>query len=381
MAMNPFHQLSQCFLKERTELPDTLLSDTFVDAAIRRGLGPILFWLAKDRLSDKETLAIHDRLLSADLSARVISSTAQKAVAEIATVAAEIGHSIVLLKGASTSLTTYPSPHLRTMGDIDLLCTQEALPEIDSILRSRGYCQRSTNPPEFYASHHHATPLFHPQRGIWIELHTALVRPSASVAHIPALSPASIFANLVTSQINGITVNHLRPELALIHTCVHMVDDVNWDRSIFALLDMALILRRFRAALNWPLIEEWLQNTPAFYQLDIVLSYLYRWELIDLPFLLTESRQSDTGLSDSILRRLLYGVIDQHVVGDDPFTLLKTGTNVQILWQTLFGHGSPSRKLATLPWNLLFPPDHPRRYSIGLLAHRARSALGYSKNR
>jgi len=379
--MTPIHHLLQCFVQGTCKVPDALLADAVVDSAIRRGLGPILLGVVKDRLAEAGNTTLHEKLLAADLSARAISGAISDTVVEIAAITEKMGQSVVLLKGASTTLTVYPSAHFRPMGDIDLLISQEALPEVESMLRKYGYQQTSTTPAEFYVSHHHAMPFFHPQRGLWIELHTALVRPVSPTARIAVFSPESIAANLVTSRLGDTTLQHLRPELVLVHTCVHLVEDTKWDRAIFALVDIALLLRRYRDVLDWSLIAHWLQNTSAFSQLDILLSYLCERGLSDAPPPLPGSRYSDRTMAEALMRRLLFRIIDQHVVRGEPFTQLRTEANVQLLWQTLFGEGTPRWKLSILPWNLLFPPTRSNRFSPSLFIARIRSALGYGNRR
>ena len=106
----------------------------------------------------------------------------------------EVGVLPVLLKGISTSSEVYSRPHLRPMTDVDVLLPAGAYRAAEARLLEAGYVHTGQ------ASPHHGVPLRHPRGGMWVELHTDLLPPSArlvgeafSLDHVQAELRASTF--------------------------------------------------------------------------------------------------------------------------------------------------------------------------------------------
>ncbi len=93
------------------------------------------------------------------------------------------GIPVIVLKGAALARESYDDPGARPMVDIDLLLRPDDLLRAESLVRSMGYVDAL--PPAAARRErralHHLPPLRHPRFGDTVELHHALVPPSASL--------------------------------------------------------------------------------------------------------------------------------------------------------------------------------------------------------
>ena len=103
---------------------DRLSLDAFNEAQIRwtieTGLGPLLYHVTKGNTATASS-PFKPLLLSADLTARVLSQELLDAMSEIIDACNVHTTRMTLLKGISICEQYYPESHLRVMGDIDLL--------------------------------------------------------------------------------------------------------------------------------------------------------------------------------------------------------------------------------------------------------------------
>src|SRR5215831_6299944 len=106
--------------EDRTDL---ILSDfrpAQVRWAVDSGLGPLLRHVTSRDPRARKT-PLWPLIESADLTARVMTSERLDAVDEMIRVCAGRKMPLTLLKGISICEQFYPEPHLRPMGDIDVL--------------------------------------------------------------------------------------------------------------------------------------------------------------------------------------------------------------------------------------------------------------------
>jgi putative nucleotidyltransferase-like protein len=88
---------------------------------------------------------------------------------EVSEHAARVGSICVLLKGAAMlALGNEEMLGVWTMRDVDVLVPHEAQESVAEALRGCGYQTGSPDP----STSHYATPLIHPEKKIWVELHT-----------------------------------------------------------------------------------------------------------------------------------------------------------------------------------------------------------------
>jgi hypothetical protein len=183
--------------------------------AVHTGLGPLICHSNRNHLSGIADAASQDLLRSADMVAQLTMSDALDALEEILTASADIARDINLLKGISTCQYLYPEPHLRTMGDIDLLVPARSQQRLETLLLDLGYRQQSSRPAEFYDTQHHSMPFFRPVKQLWVEVHTALFS-NANVAFDPVFSHSHLESQTVPIVLHGYRTNRLSLEQEMI---------------------------------------------------------------------------------------------------------------------------------------------------------------------
>lgn len=331
--------------------------------SVQAGLGPLLRDLAQTRSVDDAEL-----LTAADLTARVISDQMLKALSEILRAAPYTADRIVLLKGIAACQRHYPEPHQRLMGDIDVLVPQELQPRLEATLRTLGYVQRSEFTSEFYATHHHSMPFFHPSTGVWVEVHTALFPALNPLAQDRCFQADVIWANTQSFTMGDCRMQVLSDELHLIYTCAHWGGVLNVERGLMPMLDVIFLLRT--TPLDWDWIRHAVAHGAVASHLGLMLGYLYSRDVTALD---TAGQQlMDDGLAKlgKINAELLYRIIDRYIVGRQDFGRFATHYNSLIAWDALLRPLPPLRNLAELPLLLLFPPGRSDRFSLALILRR-----------
>jgi hypothetical protein len=318
--------------------------------AVTTGLGP---WLHRCTAQDPSasTSPLWPLVRGADLTARIITAELMGVMEEIIDVAERHVPRLTLLKGISLCEQYYPEPHLRTMGDIDILVDDEALPILRARLIELGYRPRSHYPPEFYEAHHHTTPLFHARRGVWVEIHRALFPPSSRVGADEVFGREQLRSELQPSVFRGRPVNRLGDELQLVYLASHWAFGFRRQRGMVGILDVIRILDQ--ASLRWERILPWLEGSFASTYVYLLLTYLARRGLTDIePTVLEGLRRGQRSFGRANLAAL-HAVIDRHVLQGRPFDRVVSERTFGILWQALLSPGRPSRNMLRLGWNLL----------------------------
>jgi hypothetical protein len=341
--------LLQAARRDRADLTLAAFPPETVHWAVTSGLGA---WLRRCTANDPHlaTSPLWPLVQSADLTARLLVAEQLEATEEIVAAAARAVAPLTLLKGISLCEPLYPEPHLRTMGDIDILADEEALPALQALLVELGYRPRSDYPAEFYATHHHIVPMFHPQRRVWVEIHRALLPRNSPAGSDPVFSPARIAAELQPSLFRGHRVNRLSPELQLVYLASHWAFGFKQERAVLGMLD---VVRLLDGAPRWTRILPWLDGAFAATYVYLLLSYLAHRGLADLESnILPELRRRQRSLARANLATL-HAVIDRHVVEGRPFDRIVSERTFGIVWEELLSPGKSSGNLLRLGWSLL----------------------------
>jgi hypothetical protein len=358
----------------RTTLDLDRLDPGELQHALKAGLGPLLHRATRDGGHGTGS-SLAETVMAADLTARLLTATKLDALEQILRSAGPLAGTFVVLKGMAACLRDYPEPHLRTMGDIDLLVPPETLPVVESLLLDLGYHQESDDPPEYYETHHHSMPFCHWQTGVWVEVHTGLFPPEAPIATNDVFSPVSIAKDRAPFEFRGLVTSVLDDELHLIYTCAHWAQTVNTERGLLPLLDVVYLLRQRGARIDWARVCARLERSAAAPRVWLMLAWLDRHGLIELPpGILARLDRLSRGL-DGFSGRILQRIVSRYIVGGAPFGRLATESSVTKVWDTLLAPRAAAHNLLLLPYHFLFPPRHPERYSPGLLLRRLKSIL------
>jgi hypothetical protein len=365
----------------RNDLDPALVDPASVRWAVHAGLGPLICHISRNHLSRIADAASQDLLRSTDMVAQLTMSDALDALEEMLAASADIAREIILLKGISTCQYLYPIPHLRTMGDIDLLLPVHRQQRIETLLFDLGYRQQSNRSAGYYETHHHSMPFFHPARQIWVEVHTALFS-NANAASDPVFSPSHVWSQTVPITFRGNETNRLNPEQEMIYIATHWA----LERKCFAggalpFVDLAFLIRQHGHALDWENVCGRLRGSRAATYLYLMLRFLERHEVVSIPA--SVMRQLSVVLQYSLGRNetILHGMIERYSMRGTPFGKVTTEANLGIIWDTLLTPQAAWKNVLGVPGNILFPPGQPRRFNLAFQFARLAGALGFRKPR
>lgn len=341
---------------------------------IQGGYAPLLYDVAlrTHGLCPSATLK---RLLVYTLAAKAVEKRRRRAVAEIIDACSHSVNRLTLLKGISICNEFYPEPHWRAMGDVDLLVAAPDLSRAESILKQLGYVQTSCRPTEFYRNHHHSMPFQHPSHGVRVELHTALFPPSEWLAQSSAFQLSNVLAESRLSDFNGRAVYRLSPELQVVYVACHAIAEKVAFRSLFPFLDIIFLLQRAGPELSWDKISSWLSDRTVSAYVCVVLTYLVRHRVVELPPAAQATLQAAEKRFGRLALKILHGDIDRYALGGRSMEGLLGRDNRFMIWNTLLRPCPPWWNLLSVPWNLAFPPMHAERFRIGYQRQRLRSVL------
>jgi hypothetical protein len=340
------------------------------------GLAPLLYRASQQGI-DQVRATRRDMLLSADLTAIARQGNLIDATREIVEACEARGVRVTLLKGISISDQYYPDAHLRPMGDIDMLVSAPAHTTVEATILQLGYRRQ----PDYQHREgaHHGAPLYHPARRVWVEIHSALFPEDASLRSGRVFSPAHVAARSVSSTFHGSAVNRLADELQLVYIASSWVRDLSHHgiRASFVppLFDAVYLVNATDDTLDWDELLSWLDNPMAVASLHVMLSYLSRHGLCQVePSILSRLASSQEVIGPSVLR-IIHSMLDTYLLGGRPFSRFIREWHASIVLSTLLAPGSSSRKLASVPWNILFPPSVAARYSVRYQLGRIARAL------
>jgi hypothetical protein len=325
-----------------------------VDDVIDAGFGPALAHVMRDARHSADAAG---RVQAADLTARVI--TADMLDLLDATVAAgeAVGCSPVILKGCATALQYYPEPHLRTVGDVDLLVPPRQYPTFAHEVRALGFTQRMQNPAGGvdYDRHHHSKPFWHPHRRVWIEVHTRLFPRWSPLAAESRFAPDAISSQLSSTRVRQHTGQVMRPELQLVYTSARWAETLNRQRGGFAILDAALLVQHGSETLDWDRICRLVDGSWGATGLALLLGYLQRHDLAHIPSAVLRWLKGK-GHAERVRTRVLHNITTAYVFERRQPGRLLTARALRTAWSTLVRPRPAWANLVAVPFVVAFPP-------------------------
>jgi hypothetical protein len=176
-------------------------------------------------------------------------------IARILDAAGEKGLGVLLLKGAWLARWVYGDPALRPFNDIDLLCREEDVPQLVSVLQMLGYQQwlgfdRSRVHARMFNLFHHLLPFDRPG-GARVELHTRLIPDQ--LGH--AAPTKAVWRRAVGLTWEGRRGYVLSPEDQVFHLSSHLAKHLEiGELTLVWFCDIHEIIRAFSSCLDWGLI-------------------------------------------------------------------------------------------------------------------------------
>lgn len=366
----------QCVASGENTLDPSFLDPLTIQWALRTGLAPLICHLSENRVWQSQDLSLQNSLRGAEMVARVSMGEALDTLEEIFSRAGTMTHEIVLLKGISICERLYPQPHLRPLGDIDLWIPKKCEATLDSLLLQLGFRQRSSRPAEFYRTHHHGMPYFHPTRHVWVEVHTALFS-NCEVAGDPVFSSSHIESQLVPTDFRSYRTNRLSDEFEMIYLASHWaIERKCFVGGAIPFVDLLYLFRKRGGELNWERVLATLRGSVVGSHLSLMLGYLNKHQLIHLPVGILERLAVVPKFPLGWSKTILYGLIDRYSMRGTAFGRITTETNLGIAWETLLAARPAWKNILRLPLDIVMPPSEPRRFNLAFQFSRVRRVLG-----
>jgi hypothetical protein len=346
--------LLQAFSRNRLDLKLSSFSESQIRWGIATGLGSLLLHATKTDV-EAPVSPIWPLLKGADLAAQVLAMEHLDGMIEIIDACEGRMAPLTLLKGISISREYYPEPHLRAMRDLDVLVERSDFATINSLLTKLGYRQRYKHLNRFYERHHHDMPWFHPQRGIWIEVHRGFFPPDSKLGKLPVFSARNIKAELKPSYFNGRQVTRLSAELQIMYTASHWAQELHCEGGVFGFLDIICLLNGAGQALKWQKIFDCVHGSVEATHLYLLLSYLQQNEIIDLDAaILTELFKAQRSFGQCNLKIAHFLIGRCLLEGKIPKGRIAS-RNLDILWKSLLLDRGALRNLLSIPRNIFLP--------------------------
>lgn len=296
-----------------------------------------------------------------ELTTKFWFQTQYQATLELVTELNKINITPTFLKGMSISTEFYPKPYYRNMRDIDILVEQHELKQVEQLMQTLGYEQKSHLPNTFYETHHHTKPWQHKMNDIWFEIHTRLVPESSPYYSTKVFSLTTINNNKHRNNIEGKEIYRLSPELQIIYIATHWAEEFKQTGGLFAFIDIALIINNTQ--LDWEKLIHWANEPYVANYFYITLSYLTRNNLVKDTSVKQRLKRINHSLG--FIDILLFNkLIDNYLLIGKPFGRILTINNISILWKLLLGTTPTYKKLILIPVYIVFPPQSNKKFEL-----------------
>ena len=338
---------------DRTDLSLGGFDDSQIAWIVQSGLGPACFHAAKE---NPENLSSRHwpTLTAAEMTASYIAAEHCEAVTEIIDASRGCIPQVILLKGISIADETYPQFHWRPMRDIDLLVPCGSLARMEKLLREIGYRQTSASGPRAYDSHHHTMPFFHPERGVWVEVHHHLISSRNRASQDRLFELGHVFGEVKKSRFHGREVHRLSPELQAAYLAVHWAREFKEIGGMIAALDMIFLLRQKGPALCWEHLLAWVDRSATAVSLYLLLSYLDSRGLIELPRDILGRLSGSQRVFGGWTLAAAHKIIDRYLL-DGRYGLILSRRTLRIAWDTLALPMPAACKMLLMPVQLCMP--------------------------
>ena len=156
------------------------------------------------------------------------------------------------LKGVFLIEHVYPDIGARTMNDIDLLVKKQDLPKCLEVMQELGY--RTTTyfslADENFDTKH-VPPMERPG-GALVELHWTLLEEDEPFT----LEAEPIWERTLPAKIAGVDAFSLGVEDLILHLCIHLTYQHYLNLGLRGLMDIALVIHKFRPEIDWQKMVE-----------------------------------------------------------------------------------------------------------------------------
>ncbi len=303
-----------------------------MERALELGLGPVLAHVA--HTADRRGgLPYVERIRAAELTAHALTTATYESLAHALAAAQQVQCAVILLKGGATALRYYPSPHLRPMGDIDLLVRPEQQAAFEEAMCALKFRQFPIDPAVNYDDHLHSAPFWDSERGVWIEVHTSVFPRDYRLARDPRFSWAAIAAQLTPIAVRDQTAYAMNDELQLVYTSARWSEMFDPHHGVYPMLDAALLIRRHRDTLDWERVVALVRGSWAALPLHLMLWYLDESDLAPVPPHVLDTLGTTCRHLNRRSLRILKRMISMYVLEGE--FLKRNEAQLRLVWTTL----------------------------------------------
>jgi hypothetical protein len=161
---------------------------------------------------------------------------------------------VVLLKGAAYVQAGLAAARGRMVSDVDILVPRQRLTEVESALMMAGWVQtnRDAYDQQYYRQWmHELPPLRHVKRGSVLDVHHAILPPTARLKPDSALLLVDSVAAGDDERVRVLA----RPDMVL-HSAAHLFHEGELEMGLRGLVDLDALLREFGSDLDfWPALQ------------------------------------------------------------------------------------------------------------------------------
>lgn len=165
-----------------------------------------------------------------------------------------LGEPVVLLKGAAYVASGLAAARGRMVSDVDILVPRQRLAEVESALMMGGWVQTNHDAYDqrYYRQWmHELPPLRHVKRGSVLDVHHAILPPTARLKPDSALLLVDSVAAAGDERIRV-----LSPPDMVLHSAAHLFHEGELEMGLRGLVDLDALLRGFGADLDfWPALQ------------------------------------------------------------------------------------------------------------------------------
>jgi hypothetical protein len=227
----------------------------------RWGVAPVVYAnLRREAVCGCVPASVAEQLRHAYRRDAIRSVTQHTALSAILLRFSESGIPVIVLKGAALGALVYPSPALRTMGDLDFLVHGHDLNRIDKLLRTIGYATTPTS--ESYSSgrqKEQENPRYFggTSGSIAVEIYNEISLPSTTAVGRPGLPilVEDFWKRAQTNRIASVEALTLSLEDHLLHLAIHfgahLATEEKFLGYVRTLCDITEVCRGFGSEIDW----------------------------------------------------------------------------------------------------------------------------------
>lgn len=356
---------------------DVPISAQEINSLIDTGLGPIFYHLLA-RSGAASEIDKQMKLKSSDMTARVLTAEQFEGVNRVIDTLLTRDIDVVILKGTSFALNYYPEPHMRTMGDIDILLSPEKISAAEQALVDEGFQKTQGQPGFDYDKHIHSPPLFHPERKIWIELHRRLLPARFPSSQESPLNLHRAEKYIQETHVGPHVVHRFQLEFDLLYLANSWCFDLTGGLHPGlrrGLVDCTLLLKSVELHFDWDTVLRWSKDTLAGACLYVLLSYLVRCDVYLDSDQICASLHRQQNYINSRSLDIIHHRIEKHLgTFDQSGSILTTNITTSVI-DALIRKNAAWKNILAIPGSILFPRREPRRFRLGYQMGRLGSVM------